>query len=137
MLQVVQHTRNLSSPAVRGARRQWPLANQQDGAAHTGLLSLVATREAQDSSCRTMSRLQVLDSTGIWVLAISTCCSCFKPYGSTSHVDGFDMQVQDATGRWIDVVMQKNEVAIFLGATSTRATGGLLKAATTRVVRFQ
>ena len=61
-MQVVQHTHNLSSPALRGARRQWPLANQQDGAVHTGLLSLVTTQEAQDSSCGTASRLQVLDS---------------------------------------------------------------------------
>ncbi|KAK9842251.1 hypothetical protein WJX81_002791 [Elliptochloris bilobata] len=100
LMQVVQHTQNLSSPALRGARRQWLLAHQQDGAAHTGLLSLVATQEAQDCDRGAVSKLQV----------------------------------RDATGRWINVILQKNEVAIFLGATSTRATGGLLKAATTRVV---
>lgn len=61
-MQVVQHTHNLSSQAVRGARRQWPLANQQDGAVHTALLSLVTAQEAQDRSCGTASRLQVLYS---------------------------------------------------------------------------
>lgn len=43
-------------------------------------------------------------------------------------------QVKDASGRWIDVFLQENEIALFLGATAERATGGLLKAAATRVV---
>lgn len=43
-------------------------------------------------------------------------------------------QVKDVSGRWIDVVLQEREVAFFLGATAARATGGLLKAAVTRVV---
>ena len=70
------------------------------------------------------------------MFVMCNCSPCVRnawPYFSHARVH---LQVQDATGRWVDVVMQKNEVAIFLGATSTRATGGLLKAATTRVVRF-
>lgn len=70
------------------------------------------------------------------MLLMHNCFNCIRDawhYFSHAQVH---LQVQDATGRWVDVVMQKNEVAIFLGATSTRATGGLLKAATTRVVRF-
>lgn len=46
-------------------------------------------------------------------------------------------QVKDVSGRWIDVVLQEREVAFFLGATAARATGGLLKAAVTRVVCAQ
>jgi hypothetical protein len=59
-MQVVQYRNNLaSSPAMRGARRHWPLAHQQEGAAHTGMLSLVATQEAKECGGALMSKLQV------------------------------------------------------------------------------
>ncbi len=59
-MQVVQHRNNpASSPAMRGARRHWPLAHQQEGAAHTGMLSLVATQEAKECGGALMSKLQV------------------------------------------------------------------------------
>lgn len=104
---------------------------------HTGLLSLVTTQEAQDSSCGTASRLQVLDSARNFDVGDVQLLSSYTHGPCRFSFARVHLQVQDATGRWVDVVMQKNEVAILLGATSTRATGGLLKAATTRVVRSQ
>lgn len=52
-------TNNLApTPAVRGERRQWTLTHQQEGAAHTGLLSLVLPQEARDCHRGLVSKLQ-------------------------------------------------------------------------------
>lgn len=44
------------------------------------------------------------------------------------------LQVKDGTGRWADVPLASNEVAVLLGQTAETATAGLFKAATSRVV---
>lgn len=45
------------------------------------------------------------------------------------------MQVRDAEGNWADVTLASNELAILVGQTAERATAGVFKAGTSRVVR--
>lgn len=53
------------------------------------------------------------------------------PAGSTQMSA---MQVQDSGGRWQDVQLGPNEVAVLLGHTMEHATAGLLRASVHRVV---
>lgn len=51
------------------------------------------------------------------------------------HVLYGGRQVKDREGKWINVPLERDEVAVILGATAHHVSGGLLRPAAYRMVR--
>lgn len=62
------------------------------------------------------------------------CALSLTPHNHLQGTALSAMQARDSGGRWVDVQLAHNEVAVLLGHTLQHATAGLLRPATHRVV---